>query len=276
MNGGILMRTRVISGLAMVPLLLVVYFGGYWLIAATCIVSVIGIKEFFNGFRQMGIEPSLKLGYAAIALLYGLHCYMYYMGDFNNIFVLAWLVLVIMAGSLYMFDLEKRKPEDAMATMTGIIYVVFFAFHVVLVDEIDNFSIMKWLILLTAFGSDIFAYFSGMLFGRHKLCPELSPKKTIEGAVGGVLGSVLLSALFGFIFARQYLIHFVIIGLLASPVSMLGDLTASAYKRKMGIKDYGDLIPGHGGIMDRFDSVLFTAPFVYYYVMIVMRYFMGL
>ena len=261
MNGGILMRTRVISGLAMVPLLLVVYFGGYWLIAATLIVSVIGIKEFYNGFRQMGIEPSLKLGYAAIALLYGLHCYMYYMGDFNNIFVLAWLVLVIMAGSLYMFDLEKRKPEDAMATMTGIIYVVFFAFHVVLVDEIDNFSIMKWLILLTAFGSDIFAYFSGMLFGRHKLCPELSPKKTIEGAVGGVLGSVLLSALFGF---------------LASPVSMLGDLTASAYKRKMGIKDYGDLIPGHGGIMDRFDSVLFTAPFVYYYVMIVMRYFMGL
>lgn len=270
------MRTRIISGLAMVPLLLVLYFGGYWLMALTLVVSVIGIREFFRGFEAMDIHPSLRIGYAAIAILYGLNAYMYYMGDFNNIFIMAWLAFVIMAGSLYMFNIEKRKPEDAMATMTGIIYIVFFAFHLVLVDELTGFSIMKWLIILTAFGSDIFAYFTGMLLGKHKLCPKLSPKKTIEGAVGGVIGSALVSALFGFLFARPYLIHFVIVGVLASPVSMLGDLTASAYKRHMGIKDYGDLIPGHGGVMDRFDSVLFTAPFVYYYVVIVMQYFMGL
>ena len=270
------MRTRVISGLAMVPLLLIYYFGGFWLMAFTLLISVIGLKEFYSGFEKMDIHPSLSLGYAAIAMLYCLHAYMYYMGDFNNIFVMAWIVLVVIAGSLYMFDIEKRKPEDAMATITGLIYVVFFAFHVMLVDELPNYSIMKWLILLTAFGSDIFAYFTGMAFGRHKLCPKLSPKKTIEGAIGGVIGSIALSALFGFIFARPLLIHFVIVGALASPVSMLGDLTASAYKRKMGIKDYGDLIPGHGGIMDRFDSVLFTAPFVYYYIVIVIQYFMGL
>ncbi len=269
------MRTRVISGLAMVPLLIVFYFGGYWLMALALAVSVIGLKEFYNGFEHMGIHPNLKMGYCMIAVLYGMHAYMYYMGDFNNIFLLAWLTLVIIAGSLYMFDLEKREPQDAMATVTGLIYVVFFAFHVVLTDEIPTLSIMKWLILLTAFGSDIFAYFGGYLFGKHKLCPKLSPKKTVEGAVCGVIGSALISTLFGFLFARQYLIHFVIIGILASPVSMLGDLTASAYKRKMGIKDYGDLIPGHGGIMDRFDSVLFTAPFVYYYVVIVMQYFAG-
>lgn len=257
----------------MVPLLIVLYFGGFWLMALALIISVIGIKEFYNGFENMDIHPSLNLGYAAIALLYGIHAYMYYMGDFDNVFVLAWITIVVMAGSLYMFNLEKRKPEDAMATIVGIIYVVFFAFHVVLVDEIDNYSIMKWLIFLTAFGSDIFAYFTGMLIGKHKLCPNLSPKKTIEGAVGGILGSALLSTLFGLIFAKPLLVHFVIIGVLAAPVSMLGDLTASAYKRKMGIKDYGDLIPGHGGIMDRFDSVLFTAPFVYYYVVIMIQYF---
>ena len=236
----------------MVPLLLVFYFGGYWLMALVLIATVIALKEFYSGFESMDVHPNFKVGYAAIGILYAMNAYMYYMGDFNNIFLMAWLVGVVIAGSLYMFDIEKIHPADAMATSQGLIYIVFFAFHVVLVDELTVYSNLKWLILLTAFGSDIFAYFSGMLLGRHKLCPTLSPKKTVEGAV---------------------LVHCIIIGLIGSPISMLGDLTASAYKRKMGIKDYGDLIPGHGGVMDRIDSVLFTAPFVYYYIVIIMQYF---
>jgi phosphatidate cytidylyltransferase len=163
-----------------------------------------------------------------------------------------------------------------MITIIGMIYIGFFAFHIVLIDQMQDHSILKWLVLITAFGSDVFAYFTGMLFGKHKLAPDLSPKKTVEGAIGGVIGSVALSALFGALFAKELLIHCIVIGMLASPVSMAGDLTASAYKRDMGIKDYGKLIPGHGGIMDRFDSVLFTAPFVFYYIEIVMHYFMGM
>ena len=112
-----------------------------------------------------------------------------------------------------------------------------------------------------------------MFLGKHKMCPHLSPKKTWEGAVGGVLGSALVCGLFGYFLCPQYLVHCIIIGVIGSPISMCGDLTASAYKRKMGIKDYGNLIPGHGGIMDRFDSVLFTGPFVYYYIAIVMQHF---
>ena len=267
------MKTRVISALAMVPLLLIFYFGGYWLMALALIISVIALKEFYHGFENMDVHPNLKIGYCGIAVLYIMNAYMYYMGDFNNIFLIAWLVLVIMAGSVYMFDIEKVRPVDAMATSQGLIYVVFFAFHAGLVDQLNVYSNMKWLILLTAFGSDICAYFAGMLLGRHKLCPTLSPKKTIEGAIGGVIGSVALCALFGYFVMKPLLIHCIVIGLIGSPISMLGDLTASAYKRTMGIKDYGDLIPGHGGIMDRFDSVLFTAPFVYYYIVIVMQYF---
>ena len=155
----------------------------------------------------------------------------------------------------------------------GFCYVSVLMSYVYLTRAHSDGVYFVWLILLSAWGSDTLAYCTGMLIGRHKLCPSLSPKKTIEGAIGGVIGSALLSAIFGALFAKQYLIHFVIIGVLASPVSMLGDLTASAYKRHMGIKDYGNLIPGHGGIMDRFDSVLFTAPFVYYYVVIVMQYY---
>lgn len=270
------MKTRILSGLVMVPFALFLYFGGYGLMALTMVISVIGLKEFYNGFEEMDIHPSKAVGFASIAVLYLMNGFMYYMGDVDPLLTLAWLSGVIIASSLYMFRIDQRGPVDAMATMVGIIYIVFFAFHVVLTDQLEELSILKWLIVITAFGSDIFAYFAGMLFGKHKLCEKLSPKKTVEGAIGGVLGSVLLSALFAMLFAKDYMFHAVIIGLLASPVSMFGDLTASAYKRKMGIKDYGNLIPGHGGIMDRFDSVLFTAPFVYYYIAIVMRYFLGM
>jgi len=259
----------------MAPLLLVMYFGGYPLILLALAISVIGLGEFYKGFRETGIHPWMKLGYVSIAVLYAMDVYMYYMGDVDVIFFMAWLAASVMAGSVYMFNIKKYKPADTMATITGIVYIVFFAFHIVMIDQTEDYSILKWLVIITAFGTDIFAYFSGMFFGKHKLCPDLSPKKTVEGAVGGVVGSVAFSALFGALFAKELLIHCIVIGILASPVSMLGDLTASAYKREMGIKDYGNLIPGHGGIMDRFDSVLFTAPFVYYYIAIVMRYFLG-
>jgi phosphatidate cytidylyltransferase len=113
------------------------------------------------------------------------------------------------------------------------------------------------------------AYFSGFLFGKNKLCPKISPKKTIEGAVGGTIGSIVLSGIFGYFVMPEMLVHCLVIGLLGSIVAQFGDLTASIFKRKMGIKDYGNLIPGHGGILDRFDSVLFTGPIIYYYIVLV-------
>ena len=158
---------------------------------------------------------------------------------------MLWFFGVVLVSMLYLFNIEHRKLEDAMATITGIFYVVFFSFHVTLVDQAGPYGLMLWLIVITAFGTDIMAYFSGYLLGKHKLCPHISPKKTIEGSVGGVLGGI---------------------------VSQFGDLTASIFKRKMGIKDYGHLIPGHGGILDRFDSVLFTGPMVYYYIVLVIGY----
>ena len=106
--------------------------------------------------------------------------------------------------------------------------------------------------------------------GKHKLCPNLSPKKTIEGAIGGVLGALVLGIIFGLIFKIQVFPHVILMSIIGSVMAQLGDLTASAFKRKMGIKDYGNLIPGHGGILDRFDSVLFAAPAVYYYLQLFM------
>ena len=102
------------------------------------------------------------------------------------------------------------------------------------------------------------------------MAPNLSPKKTIEGAVGGVVGSAVLCGIFGYFFYPTMMVHCMIIGVLGGMVAEAGDLTASMFKRGMGIKDYGHLIPGHGGIMDRFDSVIFVAPAVCYYILFVL------
>jgi phosphatidate cytidylyltransferase len=127
-----------------------------------------------------------------------------------------------------------------------------------------------WLIFIGAWGSDTCAYAVGMLLGKHKIVPKLSPKKTVEGCIGGVIGAALLGYLYALFLGDKIVglanprIIFAIIGASASVISQFGDLAASAIKRNYDIKDYGRLIPGHGGILDRFDSIIFTAPIVYY------------
>ena len=249
----------------MVPLLILVYLGGYFILAASIMVGMLGVKEFYNGFENVGIKPNHLIGRIAAMSLAVIGTFVQERTDV----MMLWVTVFIIISLIYMFKIEEREMADSMATIMGIVYVVFFAYHVYLVD-ITMHKII-WIIFITAFGSDIFAYFTGYFFGKHKLAPVLSPKKTIEGAIGGVVGSALCSTIFGLLVMPDMLIHCIILGIICSPISMAGDLTASAFKRKMGIKDYGNLIPGHGGIMDRFDSVLFVAPVVFYYVYFIMQ-----
>ncbi len=269
------MKQRIISGLIMVPFLLFVILGGLWLKAAVFFIAMVGMHEFFRGFLAMDIRPSYKIAAASLVLLYcidllasftqvipvGLKPYLY----------VLWLFISVVMCMLYLFRIEERTLMDGMATITGIVYIGFFSYHAVLVDEI--FTVIcgitpVWLILITAFCTDIGAYFGGYFLGKHKLCPVISPKKTVEGAVSGALASLLLCVIFAAIFLdRRLLPAYALMGLAGGIFSQIGDLTASIFKRKMGIKDYGKLIPGHGGIMDRFDSVLFTAPLVFYFML---------
>lgn len=269
------MKTRVLAGLIMMPLLVVLLLGGRILLAACFLVAVMGVREFYLGFQSMGIQPCAPIGYFAAVGLYGIGLWTLYpemmpaVGESggHTIWYLLWAFAATVASLLYLFSIEKRSLADGMATLTGIFYVVFLSYHVVLVER--NFGIGVWFIVLTAFGTDIFAYFTGFLIGKHKLCPKISPKKTIEGAVGGAVGSVLLCVLFSVIFMKENLVGAAILGLLGGIIAQFGDLTASIFKRHMGIKDYGNLIPGHGGVLDRVDSILFTAPLVYYVLTLV-------
>jgi phosphatidate cytidylyltransferase len=257
------MKTRIISGLIMLPLLVVLFFGGAVLCAVCLLIAVIGLREFYQGFEKIGVKPCHAIGYAAAVFLFAIGFFCPDPGLY-----MFWFFAVSAASLLFLFRIEKRELADAMATLIGVFYVVFFSFHVFLINGTKT-PMLIWLVLFTAFGTDVFAYFTGMAVGKHKLCPKISPKKTIEGSVGGILGSILLCAVFGWFIVPGLFIHCIIIGFLGSIAAQFGDLTASIFKRKMGIKDYGNLIPGHGGILDRFDSVLFTAPLIYYYILFV-------
>lgn len=255
----------------MLPLLFVIYIGGHALAIMVFIAAAIGLREFFNAFKAMGINPSYKVGMFSLIALYTIYVLFHFFDVPKTMLPhisLVWFFVTILASMLMLFEFDKHKIEDAMATQFGIFYVVFFSFHMVMIDHMGAQSKLIWLVILSAFGTDIFAYFVGMTMGRHKLAPVISPKKSVEGSIGGVIGSVVLCGLFGYFAVPHLFVDCMVIGFLGGIVSQIGDLTASIFKRKIGIKDYGDLIPGHGGVLDRIDSVLYTAPLVYYYIVL--------
>lgn len=151
-------------------------------------------------------------------------------------------------------------------TLIGVLYIGYTILHIFLIEQ--RIHALAWLPIIIACMSDTGGFFGGMYFGKHKLAPTLSPKKTIEGSIGGILFGTVSSMIFGLLFFKGHFGACLIIGLFGSALAELGDLVASAFKRKMGIKDYSNLIPGHGGVLDRIDSFIFVAPFIYYYIIL--------
>ena len=178
--------------------------------------------------------------------------------------------LLIALMFVYVFSYPKYEAKDVMAIFFGLFYVAVMLSYVYQIRTLTNGVYLAFLIFICSWGCDTCAYCVGVLFGKHKMAPVLSPKKSIEGAVGGVVGTALLTVLYTYVFRAQMglglrsIVVLAIISMIAALISMVGDLTASAIKRNYDIKDYGTLIPGHGGIMDRFDSMMITAPIIYY------------
>ena len=259
-------KTRLLSGIVLVALaLLLIITGGPVLLISTLFISLIGLFEFYRVFKIHNHSLGY-VGYVATALYYGTISYLPHKLTFP---VLIGLLIVLLA--FYVFRYPKYEIREFMASYFGVFYVsvmLSYIFQTRMIPEKGMYLV--WLIFLCSWGCDTCAYCVGVLFGKHKMAPVLSPKKSIEGAVGGVLGSGLLTLLYSYIFKSQMGIDTYEMILLSMGacfgafISMIGDLAASAIKRNNNIKDYGKLIPGHGGILDRFDSVIITAPIIYY------------
>ena len=157
----------------------------------------------------------------------------------------------------------KYHAEQVMAAFFGVVYVAVMLSFIYLTRSLPDGKFLVWLIFLCSWGCDTCAYCVGMLIGKHKMAPVLSPKKSIEGAVGGGAGAALLGVIYAAA-TQGKMAEYALICAVGALISMVGDLAASAIKRNQNIKDYGKLIPGHGGILDRFDSVIITAPVIYY------------
>lgn len=240
--------------------------GGYVLWATALAVSVIGLGELYRaaGVLRPGDVLLACTGFAASALYYVL--LLLHLEGYVTIYLVAALIACL---AVYVFTFPRYRSEQVMAAFFGLVYVSVMLSYIYQTREMAGGRFLVWLIFICSWGCDTCAYCVGMLIGKHKMSPVLSPKKSVEGAVGGVAGAALLGALFAAAAgSRLELTHPVascaLICAVGALISMVGDLAASAVKRNHEIKDYGTLIPGHGGILDRFDSVIFTAPVIYF------------
>lgn len=258
-------KTRLISGIVLVLIALVtIITGGPVLFATLLIISLIGMSELYKVF---GVHKS-GIGFCgyAFAILYYVFIYLMWGKNLMPLFM-AFLIALLM---IYVFTYPKYKADQVMAGFFGMFYVAVMLSYIFQIREMPKEgTFLVWLVFLCSWGCDTCAYCVGVLFGKHKMAPVLSPKKSIEGAVGGVVGAALLGVIYALAInkwggASVSALEFAVVCAIGGLISMVGDLAASAIKRNYEIKDYGKLIPGHGGILDRFDSVIFVAPIIYY------------
>ena len=238
----------------------VMILGGYPLFIYLLALSLIGMMEFY---RLMGKHKSLPAAAAYLcALAYWL--LLFFAPEVSRIIAPAALLVALLG--IFVFTYPKYEPQEITHIFFGMVYVCVMLSCLWMIRMLPAGNYLVWLAFICAWGCDTCAYCVGMLIGKHKMTPVLSPKKSVEGAIGGVLGAGLLGMAYALIFGDKLTIlpspvsACIIIGMAGGALSMVGDLAASAFKRHYGIKDYGKLIPGHGGVLDRFDSILITAP----------------
>lgn len=260
-------KTRLISGIVLVIIALATIISGSWILFFTLLaVSLIGMRELYKVMKVSDEHVTVLelVGYLG-AVLY----YIAMKADFGNYGTMAIIISMILILFVYVFGYPKYHAEQVMAAFFGVIYVAVMLSFIYLTRSLPDGKFLVWLIFLCSWGCDTCAYCVGVLIGKHKMAPVLSPKKSVEGAIGGVVGAVLLGVAYAAATGGELAAYGIICGV-GALISMVGDLAASAIKRNQEIKDYGKLIPGHGGILDRFDSVIFTASIIYFLSTILM------
>ncbi len=263
--------TRLASGIVLVILAIGTLWVGGWLTCwVMCALSLVGCFELLRVYklekRAMGIACYLT------TILYYLVLFLEKEALLMPIMVVYLLVIL----AIYVLCFSKYKDKDTMAAFLAFYYVSVCLSYVFQLRNIKDGGYLIILVFICSWGNDTLAYCAGRLFGKHKMSPVLSPKKSVEGLIGGILGAGILGALFGWYFSANVQeianapLWFGLVGAVGAVPAVIGDLAASAIKRNNDVKDYGKLIPGHGGVLDRFDSMIFTAPIIYYAVLFVL------
>ncbi len=262
---------RVISAVILILLIFItIYAGGIIFKIGVLAVTAIALLEYINVYKT----TNSRVIQGALAFGYIINIYIVLFNKTEYLLPMIYLTIMLcMAAPIF---IKIYNVISSAITLVGYIYIINFFSMLAFIREFNHGSVLAWLPFIIAWFSDTFAYYTGRFLGRRfekKLCPRISPKKTVVGFFGGIVGSIAGVALWAFLIDTIYvpLYSLILLGILAGIISQIGDLAASLIKRYIGVKDYGNLIPGHGGILDRFDSILFIAPIVYYYI----KFFLG-
>lgn len=257
------MTTRIWTGLIGLPLLIaVLYYGGVILMVGVSLLVLVGIFEYTGAVNRL-LDPRINvllMLILAAALMVTIKLDYYFLMP-----ILLVAFVIIFCYEILSGNVGIRRPS---ATLMGLIYVPVMFGHLLLFETVNKGDYYMWMIFVIAFSTDTAAYFIGKSIGNRKIAPLISPKKTIAGSIGGLVVAALCTVLYGSILSAYFSFVlpwylYLIVGVFGSIAGQCGDLTASMIKRKAKIKDFGHILLGHGGILDRFDSILFIIPLIY-------------
>ncbi len=260
-----MLSKRILSAVVALPIVFyLIWLGGYWYTALICIAAVVGIHEYMKMLGLKSLIPQIYSYISVIAIIVSVH--------FGYVFItlaVVCAIFVVTALNL-LFDFKDTDMAEMASVFWGIMYVGgLLAFLVSLRSLFAlHFTVMFFAVI---WSNDTAAYFVGKKWGKNKLSPVVSPNKTVEGAVGGLIAPLALVLILHPIIGQHYPLTLgwsVIFTVLIVVVAQVGDLVESAMKRKLKIKESGGIIPGHGGVLDRFDGIIFAAPFAHYFLMI--------
>lgn len=261
---------RAMTGIGGLIILTVIIFIGGWIFNITVLLlALMALFEMYSAFQKKGFKPIIWLGFLITIIIFIMMLFEH--EGFGWISIL----LLILLGLSIPVVVPKVRLVDSLLTIFGSVYpgLALLTMIPLLVNTTPYNQHLLTVTFFASWSTDAFAYVVGTLIGKTKLSPKISPQKTIEGSVGGVIGSIFVGVLVALVLnhtnsASLDMHHIVIISLICGIVSQIGDLVASSFKRFCKIKDFGNILPGHGGILDRFDSVLFTVPMVYAYYLV--------
>jgi len=275
------LRQRVMSAAVLIPALIcAIWFAPYWLYTAIFgLVILFSLYEFYKIVLAIDVTPFVDVGIAVAALLVTCSYFNSHPGLNVDIDILPILgAALALAGFVvnYLYRSDGRSSAARwLWTISGVIYVGWLGAHFIALRSVGGWDTgRRWVLLalFATFATDTMAYFIGRAFGRHRMAPTISPGKTWEGTAGGFAGGLGATVLLAYIFKPVPTIDWkvIVLGCLIPVFAVLGDLFESRFKRFTGVKDAGSIIPGHGGLLDRLDSILFVVVVVYYYVIWVM------
>jgi len=259
------MAKRIITAIVGIPVLFAAfYLGGYFSLAVCVFLTIFGLIEYSQAVNNLmedtPVQPVIMVVMGLVIVLFAKFDYYSLMTIFMALF------LLIMIGEILFY--KNRSFARPALMLFGLFYIPTLLSLLIVFETLDKGQYYFWLVFVICYTTDTAAYFVGKKFGKRKLAPAISPNKTVAGAVGGIVLCTLFTILYGYILNHYFNVTlpwtvYLVVGILGSVIAQIGDLTASLLKREANIKDYGYIIYGHGGVLDRFDSIITVLPFLY-------------